>query len=168
MLLIGFAGLGFPAYRRNGFSFNPKAPPIRAREDDTANPKRGGGLKLTNRLIPNSNSELWRKKSSRATHRGRCPLRSESDPIAARHRNDAKGHLQTHAPQQSEPYSMTSSARASMAAEISTPSSLAALRLRTNRNLVACSTGMSPGFAPLRILSARAAARRNISENLTP
>jgi hypothetical protein len=95
MLLIGFAGLGFLAYRRNGFSFNPKAPPIRAREDDTANPKRGGGLKLTNRLIPNSNSELWRTKSSRATHRGRCPLRSESNLIAARHRNVAKGQKAT-------------------------------------------------------------------------
>jgi hypothetical protein len=76
-------------------------------------------------------------------------------------------HLPTHAPQQTS-YSITSSARASRAAAISMPSSLAALRLRTNWNLVACSTGMSPGFAPLRILSARAAARRNISENLTP
>jgi tetratricopeptide (TPR) repeat protein len=67
-----------------------------------------------------------------------------------------------------QPYSITSSLRASRAAAISMPSALAALRLRTNWNLVARSSGMSPGFAPLRILSTRAAARRNIWENLTP
>jgi len=33
------------------------------------------------------------------------------------------------------------------------PRSFAVFRLITNSNLVGCSTGKSPGFAPLRILS---------------
>jgi hypothetical protein len=50
-------------------------------------------------------------------------------------------------------YSITSSARASTGAEISTPSAFAVLRLMNNSNLVGCSTGRSAGLAPLRILS---------------
>src|SRR5262245_21156989 len=50
-------------------------------------------------------------------------------------------------------HSMTSSARASNMAGTSRPSALATVRLMTNSNLVGCSTGRSPGFAPRRILS---------------
>src|SRR5262249_14793475 len=50
-------------------------------------------------------------------------------------------------------HSITSSARASSVGGISRPSNLAAVRLMMSSNLVGCSTGMSPGFAPRRILS---------------
>ena len=50
-------------------------------------------------------------------------------------------------------YSITSSARASSVGGISSPSALAVIMLMTRSNLVGCSTGMSPGFAPRRILS---------------
>ena len=50
-------------------------------------------------------------------------------------------------------HSMTWSARASSAGGIVNPRALAVLRLMTNSNLVGCSIGSSPGFAPLRILS---------------
>jgi hypothetical protein len=40
------------------------------------------------------------------------------------------------------------------------PSALAVLMFTTNSNFVGCSTGRSPGFAPLSILSTYQAARR--------
>ena len=43
------------------------------------------------------------------------------------------------------------------------PSAFAAFRLITNSNVVGCSTGISAGLAPLRILSTRDAERRNRS-----
>ena len=55
-------------------------------------------------------------------------------------------------------HSITSSAAASTVGGISIPSALAVLRLTMVLNLVACSIGMSPGFAPLRILSTKVAA----------
>src|SRR5262249_23919417 len=54
---------------------------------------------------------------------------------------------------------ITSSARASSDGGIVRPRALAVLRLITNSNCVACSTGRSPGLVPLRILSAYTAAR---------
>ncbi len=65
-------------------------------------------------------------------------------------------------------HSITSSALASNSGGMSRSSALAVLRLRTNVNLVGYSIGMSPGFAPLRILSTKAAARRKISLKFTP
>ena len=50
-------------------------------------------------------------------------------------------------------YSITSSAMASILSGICTPSALAVLRLTTRSNLIGCSIGISPGFAPFRILS---------------
>jgi hypothetical protein len=41
------------------------------------------------------------------------------------------------------------------------PSALAVLRLIISSNLIGCSTGMSPGFAPRKILSTWSPARRN-------
>ena len=49
-------------------------------------------------------------------------------------------------------YSMTSSARASSREGTSMPIAFAVTRFTTRSNFVACSTGMSPGFAPRRIL----------------
>src|SRR5712692_8048182 len=50
-------------------------------------------------------------------------------------------------------YWSTSSARWSNEGGIVSPSALAVLRLMTSSNFVGCSTGRSPGLAPLRILS---------------
>jgi hypothetical protein len=50
-------------------------------------------------------------------------------------------------------YSITSSARASSVGGTSRPSAFAVVRLITKSNFVGCSTGMSLGFAPRRILS---------------
>src|SRR5713226_10718625 len=47
-----------------------------------------------------------------------------------------------------EPYSITSSARASNVGGKSRPSALAVLRLRTRSYFDACSTGKSDGFSP--------------------
>src|SRR5262249_19159786 len=51
------------------------------------------------------------------------------------------------------PHSINSSARSRTASGILSPSALAVVRLMTKSNLVGCSTGMSAGFAPRRILS---------------
>src|SRR5207248_6272804 len=65
-------------------------------------------------------------------------------------------------------YWMTSSARDRSEAGIVTPRALAVLRLITSSNFVGCSTGRSPGLAPLRILSTYSAAIRNMSERFAP
>ncbi len=48
------------------------------------------------------------------------------------------------------------------------PSAFAVFKLITSSNLVGCSTGRSAGFAPLKILSTKAADRRCKSRKLTP
>src|SRR5262249_16978619 len=55
---------------------------------------------------------------------------------------------------------MISSARISSDCGIVRPSAFAVLRLMTSSNFVGCSTGISPGWAPFRILSTYVAARR--------
>jgi hypothetical protein len=66
------------------------------------------------------------------------------------------------------PHSITSSARASKLGESARPRALAVLRLITNSNFVGCSTGISPGLVPFRILSTNSAARRNWSGMFDP
>ena len=51
------------------------------------------------------------------------------------------------------PHSMIVSARSRKASGILSPNVLAVVRLTTRSNLVGCSTGISAGFAPRRILS---------------
>ena len=63
----------------------------------------------------------------------------------------------------SPPHSMTSSARARRVGGIVRPSALAVLRLMVRSNLRGGSTDRSAGFAPLRILSTKPAARPNRS-----
>ena len=65
-------------------------------------------------------------------------------------------------------YSITSSARASSGGGTLSPSALAAAKLITRSNLVGCSTVISPGFVPRKILSTKSAARRNRSEKFGP
>src|SRR6516162_6678316 len=70
----------------------------------------------------------------------------------------------THAVQQNELLfdhdSITSSARVRIVGGTVIPIALAVLRLIRSSNFVGCSTGRSAGFAPLRILSMNAPARR--------
>src|SRR5215472_1759902 len=56
--------------------------------------------------------------------------------------------------------SITSSARVRIPGGTVMPIALAVLRLTRSSNFVGCSTGRSVGFAPLRILSTNAPARR--------
>jgi len=65
-------------------------------------------------------------------------------------------------------YSITSSTRASSVGGIVRPRAFAVVRLRTRSNLVGCSTGMSPGFAPRRILSTISAVRLHCSRKFAP
>jgi hypothetical protein len=63
-------------------------------------------------------------------------------------------------------HSITRSARSSSDCGIVRPRALAVFKLMTNSNLLGCSIGRSPGFAPLRILSTKVAARRSRSKGL--
>src|SRR5262249_54079006 len=72
------------------------------------------------------------------------------------------------ASQQEAAYSITSSARASSVGGTLRPSAWAAVKLMTRSNLVGCSTGMSPGFAPRRILSTMPAARLHMCAQFGP
>src|SRR6516164_9524801 len=65
-------------------------------------------------------------------------------------------------------HSITSSARASSVGGISRPRAFAVVMFMMRSNLVGCSTGMSAGFAPRRILSTKSAARRYRSGTLGP
>src|SRR5262249_28160346 len=66
------------------------------------------------------------------------------------------------------PHSITSSPRASSCGGTSRPSALAVVRLITRSNLVGCSTGMSAGSVPRKILSTISPQRRNKSAKLGP
>src|SRR5258705_12928191 len=59
-------------------------------------------------------------------------------------------HIRTHAPQQSEPYPIASSARPIKVAGTGRPSDLAVLRLTTVSNLVGSLTAKFHGFEALR------------------
>src|SRR2546425_7156698 len=65
-------------------------------------------------------------------------------------------------------HSITSSARSKNDSGIVRPSALAVVRFMTRSNLVGCSTGMSPGFAPRRILSTKSAARLHMRGQFGP
>src|SRR6476660_3384950 len=65
-------------------------------------------------------------------------------------------------------HSMTSSARASSVGGMLSPRTLAVLTFITSSNLVGCSTGISAGFAPRKILSVSSVARRNRLGQLDP
>src|SRR5581483_4175674 len=65
-------------------------------------------------------------------------------------------------------HSITFSASASSVGGTVSPSAFAVVILIVRSNLVGCSTGMSPGLAPWRILSTYSAARRKRSGRLGP
>jgi hypothetical protein len=62
-------------------------------------------------------------------------------------------HLRTRAVQQKSHHSIISSARARRVDGTSRPIAFAVVRLMTRSNFIGCSTGISPGFVPRRILS---------------
>src|SRR5262249_14368220 len=65
-------------------------------------------------------------------------------------------------------HSITSSAVARSVSGMVRPSAFAVFRLMTRSNLVGCSTGISAGFVPRRILSTISAARRNRAGKFGP
>src|SRR5262245_41480850 len=65
----------------------------------------------------------------------------------------ALGQKRTHAAQEKDRYSITSSARASSEGGTVRPSALAVLRFITSSYLVGVWTGSSAGFSPLRMRS---------------
>src|SRR5262249_50951462 len=65
-------------------------------------------------------------------------------------------------------HSITSSASASSVHGTVRPSALAILRLMTSSNDLGCSTGISAGFAPRRILSTKSAERRQMPGQFGP
>src|SRR5580765_2701311 len=73
-----------------------------------------------------------------------------------------------HASSSGAAYCTTSSTRDKIDWGIVRPSALAVLRLITSSNFVGCSTGRSTGLAPLRILSTKTAARRQMSLRSAP
>ena len=77
----------------------------------------------------------------------RATARGHRAPGEPERRNEESAALVKHG------YSITWSARSSTDCGIVSPSALAVLRLMTSSNFVGCSTGRSPGLAPLRILS---------------
>src|SRR5215510_695263 len=81
-----------------------------------------------------------------------------------------KHQLGTLMPQGGHPpyHSITSSARASSVSGTVRPSALAVLTLMTSSNVLGCSTGISAGFAPRRILSTNSAARRHLLGQFGP
>src|SRR5262249_35124398 len=78
-----------------------------------------------------------------------CPLYPQKRTFAVHQRMSALGQKRTHALHQ---LSINSSARSSTVGWMVRPSSLPVLRLIISSNLVGCSTGISPGFPPLKII----------------
>src|SRR5262245_12871882 len=79
----------------------------------------------------------------------KIPRQRDSDEVAISHSRLLLVRAQQILPHY---YSITSSARASSVGGTSMPSVLAVLRFSTSSNLVACSTGRSPGLIPCRTL----------------
>ena len=82
--------------------------------------------------------------------------------------SEKPAHEPTHALQQIEPYSITSSAWPSKDGATVRPSALAVFRLITNSNLVGACTGRFAGLSPLRRRSTYEAARGYCSFALIP
>jgi hypothetical protein len=83
----------------------------------------------------------------------RCPLHTRKWTFAVPKRKSALGQKRTHAAQQKDRYSMTSSAAISKPGGTVKPSAFAVLRLTTVSYFVGVCTGRSAGFAPRRMRS---------------
>jgi hypothetical protein len=91
-------------------------------------------------------SALARPRNRHRRVLGRYGRGRRNTPPALRRTTAAGSGVATYTP-------ITSSALTISVCGIVRPSALAVLRLRTNLNLVGCSTGRSAGFAPFSILS---------------
>src|SRR5262249_53633103 len=109
---------------------------------------------------------------ARGTHRRTRGQRTEAVNLGclsdSRRRRSNKGRAAEQRDEVAPPHSITSLARAISVGGTSRPSTFAVLRLMTNSNLVGCSIGNSEAFAPLRILTTNAAARRLRSGTFGP
>src|SRR5262245_25928953 len=116
--------------------------------------------------LPESAQQLFvlRYGGEQPDHRHRRLLRARAD----RPRGSRTEHCDELAPPHLRGHSITLSARASNIGGMVMPSALAVVRLMTRSNLVGCSTGISAGCAPRRILFTNSAARRNKSGKLAP
>ena len=94
--------------------------------------------------------------------RGEAPQRPRTARIKVRFAPKATEVLRCRENEQLR-YSITSSARIRNESGMVNPSALAVVRLTTRSNLVGCSTGISLGLVPRRILSTMSAARRKWS-----
>src|SRR5947208_3442132 len=94
-------------------------------------------------------------------HRHRWLLRARRERPRDRRAAEQRDEL-------SPPHSITSSARPSSVIGKVTPSALAVLRLMASSTFVACCTGSSAGFTPLRMRPVYTPARRYASAKLAP
>jgi hypothetical protein len=122
----------------------------------------GPELDTTRRTIPRGRLPHWVQLGS-GRARSACPLYPQEQTLSGHPGMSEKCQTRT-----SPLHSITSSAIASILSGMTRPSALAVLRLTTRSNLVGCSTGRSPGFAPRRILSTKSAARRNKAGKFGP
>src|SRR5713226_5119501 len=83
--------------------------------------------------------------------RTQCEQMSSGLPLKADIPRYSRNVSNLHISGSREPYSITSSARASSEGGTVSPRALAVFRLMTSSNLVGCITGKSAGFSPLRI-----------------
>ncbi len=137
--------------------------PYRRREEPTLGPSSSGlppDQVGTRRSIRKHSDEIGLLRPVAIGRRaGRCAcLCVESKPkLKAGRQRGCSGRLgcdaEPNPASQQRGHSMTSSAVASNVGEMLSPRALAVLRLTTTWNFIGCSTGSSPGFAPLRILS---------------
>jgi hypothetical protein len=110
---------------------------------------------------------LW-VRSGHFAKSGRCPRYPRKRTWISRAVTSALCQKQTFRAAAKIPYSISWSARDINDAGIVSPSAFAVVKLMMNSNLVGCSTGISPGFAPRKILSTMPAARRYRSGKFGP
>ena len=106
-----------------------------------------------NSILPPPKRTPWNKGKLIGAKQVEVEVSGQSGHCSARCSSAASCHNRTHAPQQTAPYSMTSSASASKLGAIVRPRAFAVLRLITSSYLVGVCTGRSAGFSPFRIRS---------------
>ncbi len=111
---------------------------------------------MTAIAAPHSQCRSW-VKSADLNGAVTLPVCPDQQTISEPNQTSPSGQFPTNARSKQVLYSITLSALASSVGGTSRPSALAVLRLIANSNLVGCCTGKSPGFAPLKILSMKAA-----------
>src|SRR5262249_13447365 len=104
--------------------------------------------------IDNKREAGSRCASEEPDHRHRWLLRARSERPSSRRATEQRDEF-------TPLHSITSSARSRNGSGIVSPSAFAVVRLMMRSNFVGCSTGMSLGFVPRRILSTNSAARRH-------